>query len=209
MSPTPEQITRKFMELDEQRGGYGEMLERLEQLDRVFGEVGQRCVRVVGGEKHACDYVLAGYLLDSRGGIPSLHPVIRGLSGGRAVIAGDSLLMGKGLGKAVEVVSSVNRESVNVIFRTDWRESYAIGERLVLNARTWILEVTAASGCDFPSAIVYLKKEDFDGEIAEAIAVKEAMVVALANAAGIKATDEASVDFPLLLEQLKRIEATK
>lgn len=217
MSPTPDQRASRYQAMIEEIAGKEGIQKKLSGLNIAIESVSEKCREIVGGEIHKDDCTLAGYILDNTKGISSLHPIIleSTFPGG---VATDStfLMLGKNFAEKLELTGrSLIRNGefpvgdVSIKYQQGWEEQYPAGSFFIWE--NGLSVVCSGRSKPITRGIIdsHCSTTKPGVSIEEEINVKEAMVVALANAAGIKAADEKSDDFPLLLDQLKRIEAGK
>lgn len=220
MSPTPEQFTTRRQFFLEFEGKQQKLRKGLSELNEAVVSINSKCCRIIGGETHEKDCRLAGYLLDSQDRIISLHPIIfQVLAGGGAVEEKLFVMLGSNFSESIEIKDESfvlnfghggepTSDVVQVRYYKAWEERYPIVSSFFTDKRT-LLAADDKYNCSARGVISILDMEKPDVDTASGVVIKEAMIVALANAAGINPEDEKSDDFPLLLEQLKRIKAER
>lgn len=229
MSPTPEQLERrglpeqqqpKILRIDEAEWKID--VVKLFCLNRAiystFRKCSEMCADNIPGEREQ-SVRPTGIFLDNRGEITSLHPIIEfGTEPGKIwnknyVMAGKNFERGILLqrkNRSFEIKYS-EMETENVQTCMGWL--CLSNGRLCLSHLSTVREVIGMNKgiCffDWCESNISAMFHQYYFEANNSSAVREAVVVALANAAGIKPGDESNEKFPLLLEQLRIIEGAK
>ena len=197
MSPTPEYLTKFQGIINKEQVLKGE----LNLLDLAITEIQNRLKDQIKKENkfRECDFF--GFVLDQTGEIPTIHPIYSvdsfcGRLSFRVVFGKNFSFSTK-----AERIPSSDTDEMSITWYPNLTLRYKKGV-VGLYPESRNLAVSGRTE-GFIADLSSLNTRGLEKEVE----IRRKIIVALANAAGIKPEDEESDNFPLLLEQLKRLKA--